>query len=106
GAEGFFIDIITQPGMGPIRANGRFGFYDSRTDGQNPLVAKKGPAQSRNYGGGFGGTLIQGKSSFNINVGGNNSYSTPLLYAATSAGTRSENLNLKVPNTSANVSGL
>ena len=32
------IEILTQPGIGPVRGNVRSGFYDSATDGKNPLV--------------------------------------------------------------------
>ena len=52
------IEILTQPGIGPIRGNVRSGFYDSAADGRNPLVGQRGPAQSFNYGFGLNGTLI------------------------------------------------
>lgn len=106
GAGGLHIDIITQPGIGPLRASARLGFYDSALDGKNPLVQEKGPAQSRNWGGNFGGTLIQNRSSFSVNLNGNSSYSTPILTAATPAGTHVETLNLRVPTDSVFVSGL
>lgn len=101
-----FIDIITQPGIGPLRGTGRFGFYDSSMDGQNPLIPKKGPAQSRNFGGSIGGTLLKDRSSFSLSVSGMSSYRTPNLYAATLTGTRAENLNLRTPNEMVMVSGL
>jgi Carboxypeptidase regulatory-like domain len=105
-AGGLFIDIITQPGVGPLRGNARFNFYDSSMDGRNPFVPKKGPAQSRNYGGYLGGTLIKDKSDFSISVSGSNSYSTPILHAATpTGGTVSENLNARVPRTNTGVYG-
>jgi hypothetical protein len=106
GAGGLFLDIITQPGIGPLRASARLGFYDSSLDGKHPLVRQKGPAQSRNWGGNIGGTLIKDRSSFSLNFSGNSSYSTPVLSAATPSGTRVENLNLRVPNDSVFVSGL
>ncbi|MBE3134446.1 MAG: carboxypeptidase regulatory-like domain-containing protein, partial [Acidobacteria bacterium] len=46
-AGGMFIDIITQPGIGPLQGGVRFYFGDSAMDGRNPLVPKKGPAQWR-----------------------------------------------------------
>ena len=64
------IEILTQPGVGPIRGNLRSGFYDSATDGENPLVNKTGPAQSWQYGIGLNGTLINERASFNINFNG------------------------------------
>ena len=36
------IEILTQPGIGPVRGNLRSGFYDSATDGENPLVNQTG----------------------------------------------------------------
>ncbi len=106
GAGGIFIDIITQPGLGPLRAGARLGFYDSSLDGKNPLIGAKGPAQSKNWGGNVAGTLVKDRSSFSLNFNGNTAYSTPLLTAGTSTGTRVENLNLRQPNDSVFVSGL
>jgi hypothetical protein len=54
----FRIEILTQPGIGPVRGNVRMGFYDSATDGRNPLVGRRGPAQSLMYGVGLNGTLV------------------------------------------------
>lgn len=105
-AGGLFIDIITQPGIGALRGSGRFGFYDSATDGQNPLIPKKGPAQTRTFSGSLGGSLIKEKSSFSISASGSSSYTTPNLYAATPTGTRAENLNLRQPSDMVMVSGL
>ncbi|HYN10386.1 MAG TPA: TonB-dependent receptor [Vicinamibacterales bacterium] len=106
GAGGLHIDIITQPGIGPLRASARLGFYDSSMDGKHPLVQQKGPAQSRNWGGNLGGTLLKDRSSFSLNFSGNTSYSTPVLNAATPSGTRIENLNLRQPSDAVFVSGL
>src|ERR1051325_2759342 len=59
--EGLFIDIITQPGVAPLRGGVRGGFYDSSMDGKNPLIDKKGPAQSRNYSMNLSRSLIKNK---------------------------------------------
>ena len=66
----FRIEILTQPGIGPVRGNVRMGFYDSATDGRNPLVGRRGPAQSLMYGVGLNGTLVSQRASFNINFNG------------------------------------
>ena len=92
------IEILTQPGIGPIRGNVRSSFYDSATDGENPLVNKTGPAQMWQYGVGLNGTLINERSSFNINFNGSDSYSTPVLYAATPVGQLAGNIPVKSPN--------
>ena len=91
------IEILTQPGIGPIRGNLRSGFYDSATDGENPLVNQTGPAQSWQYGIGLNGTLISERASFNFNFNGQDSYSTPVLYAATPFGQVAGNIPLRSP---------
>ena len=91
------IEILTQPGIGPVRGNLRSGFYDSAMDGANPLVNQTGPAQSWQYGIGLNGTLISERASFNVNFNGQDSYSTPVLYAATPFGQVASNIPLKSP---------
>ena len=91
------IEVLTQPGVGPIRGNVRSGFYDSSMDGENPLVNQTGPAQSWMYGVGLSGTLINERASFNANFNGQDSYSTPVLYAATPIGQVTTNTPLRSP---------
>ena len=93
----FRIEILTQPGIGPVRGSVRMGFYDSSMDGRNPLVGQRGPAQSLMYGVGLNGTLISERASFHLNFNGQDSYSTPVLYAATSNGQVKGNLPLRAP---------
>jgi hypothetical protein len=93
----FRIEILTQPGIGPVRGNVRMGFYDSATDGRNPLVGRRGPAQSLMYGVGLNGTLVSQRASFNINFNGTDSYSTPVQIAATSAGQIRGNVPIRSP---------
>jgi hypothetical protein len=99
------IEILTQPGIGPVRGSVRMGFYDSATDGRNPLVGQRGPAQSLMYGIGLNGTLINERASFHINFNGQDSYSTPVQYAATSTGPLTGNLPLRSPSDNAFYSG-
>ena len=91
------IEILTQPGIGPVRGNVRMGFYDSATDGNNPIVGVRGPAQSLMYGGGLNGTLISQRASFNINFNGTDSYSTPVQVAATPNGQVRQNAAIRSP---------
>jgi Carboxypeptidase regulatory-like domain len=91
------IEILTQPGIGPVRGNVRMGFYDSAMDGKNPLVDQRGPAQSLMYGIGLNGTLINERASFNINFSGQDSYTTPILYVATPIGQIKTNTPLRSP---------
>jgi Carboxypeptidase regulatory-like domain len=92
------IEILTQPGIGPVRGNLRSGFYDSLMDGENPLVDRTAPAQSWMYGVGLNGTLIGERASFNVNFNGQDSYSTPVLYAATPGGQVAGNVPVKTAN--------
>src|SRR5712692_5534040 len=80
-AGGVFIEIITQPGLGPIRYNTTFQRRDGSLSGRSPFVPVKGPEQNTNFGGGLNGTLIKDKSSFGLFVFGVNSYDTPNLNA-------------------------
>ena len=82
----FRIEILTQPGIGPIRGNVRTGFYDSVMDGHNPLIGETTPAQSLMYGIGLNGTLINERASFNLNLNGQDSYTAPVFYATTGGG--------------------
>ena len=75
----------------------RSGFYDSATDGRNPLVNQTGPAQSWQYGIGLNGTLINERASFSFNFNGQDSYSTPVAYAATPFGQVAGNIPLRSP---------
>ena len=101
----FRIEILTQPGIGPVRGNVRMGFYDSATDGKNPIVGQRGPAQSLMYGVGLNGTLINQRASFQINFNGTDSYTTPILVVATNAGQFRGNVPMRSPQDNAFYSG-
>ena len=105
-AFGLFIDIVTQPGIGPLRGQGRFGFYDSAFDARNPMVPRKGPAQSRNLSLSLGGTLIKDKSSFSLYVAETSSYTTPnLLQGVSASGVQAKNLDLRATNNYLSIGG-
>ncbi len=105
-AGGLFIDIITQPGVGALRGSARYSLYDSAMDGHNPLIPRKGPARTQNFGGSIGGSLIKERSSFSLSINASRGYTTPNLYAATPAGVVAQNLNLRQPSDMLMVSGL
>jgi hypothetical protein len=96
-AGGVFIEIITQPGLGPVRYYSTFRLRDGSMSGRSPFVPVKGPEQNANYGFGLGGALVENKSSFNLNVYGINSYLTPNLNAVVPNGTQAFALGLKAP---------
>ena len=104
-AGGVSIEIITQPGIGPIRYFTNFRVRDDAFTGTSPFVASRGPGRNTNFGGGLNGTLIKDKSSFGLFVFGVNSYDTPNLNAILPTGTRAESLKLKTPRDNLFVNG-
>ena len=103
GAGGTFIEIITQPGLGPLRYNTGFRFRGGSLSGRSPFTPTKGPEQTRNYNLGLFGTLVKDKASFNLFVNGVDSYETPIINAAFVRGTRSETLRVRTRRDNINV---
>jgi hypothetical protein len=104
-AGGVAIEIVTQPGIGPLRYFSNFLVRDGTLSGRSPFVPVKGPEQNVNYGFGFGGTLVENKSSFFVNVFGISAYDTPNLNAAIPGGTLAQALNLRAPRDNLFVNG-
>jgi hypothetical protein len=97
GAGGLFIDIITQPGTGPLRGGGRYSLRNGGFSGRSPFTPTKGPERLQNFGTNFAGTIIKDRSSFNVSINGTTSYDTPALNVALPTGTRAEALSLRSP---------
>ena len=70
-ADSFFIEVITQPGIGPIRTGVRYGLRNSAMSARNAFTPTKGEEQDQQYGFNIGGGLIQNKASFFLSVQGN-----------------------------------
>ena len=105
-AGGTSIEIITQPGVGPIRYFSNFMMRDGALSGRSPFVDVKGPDGETNAGFGLGGTLIKDKSSFNLNAFSNRSYETPNLHVALPDGTTASHaLGVKAPRDNLFVNG-
>jgi carboxypeptidase family protein len=101
-----FVDVITQPGVGPIRGSANGSFRDGSMSAKSQFTPTKGPEQIRGYGFNIGGAIIKQVSNFSIGVNGFNNYVTPNLNVATAAGKNFEVLNLRQPISSVNVNGL
>jgi hypothetical protein len=101
-----FVDVITQPGIGPIRGTANWSFRDASMSARSPFTPTKGPDQSRGYGVTIGGALVNQKSNFSLSVNGQNQYLTPNLNVALTSGKRFDVLNLRQPSDSVNLSGL
>src|SRR6266545_4693602 len=96
-AGGLFIDIITQPGTGPLRGGGRYNLRDGSLSSRSPFTPTKGPERTQNFGMNFAGSLIKERASFNLSLNGTSSYETPNLLVALPDGTHSEALPIKAP---------
>src|SRR6516225_7250783 len=104
-AGGVAIEIITQPGIGPMRYFSNVQMRASGLSGTSPFVPVRGPEENVNYGFGVGGSLVKEKSSFFLNVFGIDAYDTPNLTAAAPAGTISRALNVHAPRHNVFVNG-
>jgi hypothetical protein len=96
-AGGTSVEILTQPGVGPIRYNTGFRFRGGSLSGRSPFTPTRGPEQTRNYFTNLNGTLVPRKASFFFNAEGLNSFETPNIRAFTGTDTRSEALRLRSP---------
>ena len=53
-AGGIFIDVITQPGIGPLRGNANMRYHDGAWNGISPLTpTTRSPSMNGNFGGGL-----------------------------------------------------
>ena len=99
-AGGTFIEIITQPGQGPLRGNMSTNHTGSAFESRNAFVDRKGPSASTGGGFGLSGTLIPNRSAFSFHASGSTAYSSPILRVALPDGTRSETIGLQQPSRS------
>jgi hypothetical protein len=85
-AGGLFIDIITQPGVGPLRTNVNMRLRDGSMSGTPAALPPpatqqaKGPERIQSYNGGLSGSLIKQKASFSLNANTNTSFDTPYFH--------------------------
>jgi hypothetical protein len=102
-----FVDVITQPGIGPIRGGANMSFRNGEWSAKSPFTPTKAPEMQRSYGSNIGGALVTQKSNFSVSVNGQNGYSTPNLNVALPSGQTNFNvLNMRQPYDSVNMSAL
>jgi len=101
-----FVDVITQPGIGPIRGGGNLSFRDGSMSARSQFTPTKGAEQTRGYGANIGGALVKEKSNFSVSVNGQSQYTTPNLNVALPTGKRFDVLSLRQPSESVNINGL
>jgi carboxypeptidase family protein len=101
-----FVDVITQPGIGPIRGTANFSFRDGSMSARSQFTSTKGPEQTRGYGFNIGGALVREKSNFSLSVNGQDQYTTPNLNVALPGGTRFDVLGQRQSFDNLNINGL
>ena len=77
-----FVDIHTQPGMGPMSGSVEFTFRDEALNARNAFVMEKAPEQSQQYGLNLSGTIVKDRTSFSLTAGGTSLYDSAYVYAA------------------------
>jgi Carboxypeptidase regulatory-like domain len=63
-----FIDVMTQPGSGPLAGSVDFRFRNAALDASNPFTPVKPDAGLRQGGLSMSGTIVPGRSSFSLSV--------------------------------------
>ena len=98
-----FVEIITQPGVGPIRGGFNSNVRAGGLSARNPFTPTKGTDQNQRFGLNLGGAVKQNKSSFSMNFNHSIQYTSPVLNAIGPNGQRNETLALRSPYESYNV---
>ncbi len=105
-AGAFFIDIVTQPGIGPLRGGVQYGMRPGTLTGNSPFTPIKGPENLQAGVFQLQGSLAHEKSSFSLVVQDQASYTTPNLNVVRPTGLVSQALNLRTPRNLFYVTGL
>ena len=77
-----FVDIATQPGLGPLRGSMDISFRDESLNARNAFQPEKGPEQTQQYNFNLSGTLLKDRTSFSLAAGGASLYDSANVYAA------------------------
>jgi hypothetical protein len=85
-----FIDIMSQPGNGPLRGSLDFTFRDDSLNARNPFTPVKGDEGLRQGGASLSGTIVPNKSSFSVTVQQASQFDTSNLLAALPGSTLAE----------------
>ena len=76
-----FVDLVTQPGMGPLRGSMDFLYRDDALNARNAYVTEKGPEQTQQYTFNMSGTLRKERTSFSLSATGASLYDSANIYA-------------------------
>lgn len=97
-----FVDVVTQPGIGPLRGGLTTTMRADAFTGKSRFTETRGPEEYNNVSGNLGGTIFKGKTSFSASLNRNSTTTTPILHAQLPDGVRAETLNLRQPVTITN----
>jgi carboxypeptidase family protein len=96
-----FVDISTQPGLGPLRGGMDVSFRDGGLNARNAFQSVKGPEQTQQYNLNLSGTLRKERTSFSLSAGGASLYDSAYIFAAVPG--RSVNAPIRRPSDRMNV---
>jgi hypothetical protein len=82
-----FIDIMTQPGNGPLRGSADYAFRDDGLNARNPFTPIKGDESLKQGGASLSGTIVPNKSSFFVTAQKARLFDTGTVLAALPGGT-------------------
>jgi hypothetical protein len=85
-----FIDIMTQPGIGPFRASTDFTVRDDALNARNPFAPVKGDERLHRFGLSLSGTISPNRTSYSFSAQGGSQYDTTMLLAAEPGFVRAE----------------
>jgi hypothetical protein len=77
-----FVDIATQPGLGPMRGSMDVSFRDESLNARNAFQSQKGPEQTQQYNLNLSGTILKERTSFSLSAGRASMYDSAYIYAA------------------------
>jgi hypothetical protein len=98
-----FVDLSTQPGLGPLRGSADITFRDDAMNARNAFQQEKGPERNQQYTFNLSGTLLKERTSFSLSLGGASLYDSANIFAATTAGRRTSTV--RRPSDRINVTG-
>jgi hypothetical protein len=102
-AGAFFVDIVTQPGIGPLRGQINYNLQPGLFTGNTPFTPVKGDELWQAGTFAIGGTLAPEKSSFSFVLQDMDSYTSPNLNVVTPSGPLAQALKVRVPRNNMNV---
>jgi hypothetical protein len=97
-AGGTFIDIVTQPGVGPAHGGVNVNEENWNLDGRNPFLASKTPMNAAYTNYSYGQSLAKNRADFTLNINERGSYTTPALIATGPTGPLDQVFSVRAPN--------